>query len=63
MINVDFLLTFNTVYLKNMLADLKLNPQKRTNAGQIFSGSYFFSIHLLTFLGKFFSVRVGLHGF
>lgn len=42
MINVDFLLTFNIVYLKNMLADLKLNPQKRTNAGQIFSGSYFF---------------------
>lgn len=54
MINVDFLLIFNIVYLKNMLADLKLNPQKRTNAGQIFFWELFFSKHLLTFFGKFF---------
>ena len=53
MINVDFLLTFNTVYLKNMLADLKLNPQKNKCRPDIFLGGIFFNTSTYVFRKNF----------
>ena len=53
MINVDFLLTFNTVYLKNMLADLKLNPQRNKCRPDIFLGGIFFNTSTHVFRKNF----------
>lgn len=60
LINFDFLLTYNLVlfFFFNVFADLKLIPQRRPTASQIFFWGLFLKICLLRFLGRIFSLRV-----